>query len=389
MDRINQIKLSHDSFVSLHVQLRTQVRQLILSGRWAPGGAVPSENQLSRTLNISRTTVRLALQQLELEGLIARVPGKGTFVADRGGGDAGTRLLAFVTCGFDDAEALDLLKGAELEARANGYGIVFSHVRHSRDEAAVIKRLQEDGTAGALLWPNLDEGQSAQRRVDAFQQITMPLVFIDRDIPGVERDLITSDNIAGARALMFHLVELGHRHIVYLSHPMMSIRPVAERYNAYRDVMREAGLTPVEPWLIGHEGRETVGHQALRASLDSNSLEFQQLKDHVLNASTRPTAIVAVNDYTAVLAMRVLKFLNIRVPESMSITGFDDIDLAVHLETPLTTVAQDHSAISRLATRVLIDRLQGDTQPARTEVVPVGLRLRSSTTVPVQVTGGA
>jgi len=61
LDRINQIKLSHDSFVSLHVQLRTQVRQLILSGRWAPGGAVPSENQLSRTLNISRTTVRLAL----------------------------------------------------------------------------------------------------------------------------------------------------------------------------------------------------------------------------------------------------------------------------------------------------------------------------------------
>ncbi len=389
MDRINQIKLSHDSFISLHAQLRTQVRQLILSGRWAPGGAVPSENQLARNLNISRTTVRLAMQQLELEGLIARVPGKGTFVANRGGTDAGNRLIAFVTSGFHDAEALDLLKGAELEARANGYGIVFSQVRHSRDEVPALKRLQEDGTAGALLWPNLDESVPAQRRIDAHQQITMPVVFIDRDVPGVEHDFVTSDNVAGARALMLHLLELGHQRIVYLSHPLMNIRPVAERYTAYQDVLREAGLTPEAPWLIGQEGRETIGHQALRASLDNNSLEFQQIKDHILNAPVRPTAIVAVNDYVAVLAMRVLKFLNIKVPETVSLTGFDDTDLAVHLETPLTTVAQDHTAISRVAARVLIDRLQGDTQPPRTEVVPVGLRLRSSTTVPVHVTGEA
>lgn len=388
MDRINQIKLSHDSFISLHVQLRTQMRQLILSGRWAPGGAVPSENQLAKNLNISRTTVRLALQQLELEGLIARVPGKGTFVAHRSG-DAGNHLIAFVTCGFDDAEALDLLKGAELEARANGYGIVFSHVRNTRDEIPVLKRLQEDGTAGALLWPNLDESMAAQRRLDGYQQIQLPLVLIDRDIPGLERDYVTSDNIAGARALMLHLIELGHQRIVFLCHPLMTLRPVADRYRAYQDVMQEAGLTPEAPWLIGQEGRETVGHQALRASLDSNSLEFQQIKDHILNTPVRPTAIVAVNDYVAVLAMRVLKFLNIKVPETVSITGFDDIDLAVHLETPLTTVAQDHSAISRLAARVLIDRLQGDTQPARMEVVPVGLRLRSSTTVPVRVQGEA
>lgn len=388
MDRINQIKLSHDSFISLHVQLRTQMRQLILSGRWAPGGSVPSENQLARNLNISRTTVRLALQQLELEGLIARIPGKGTFVANRSG-DAANRLIAFVTCGFDDAEALDLLKGAELEARANGYGIVFSHIRHSRDEVQVLKRLQDDGTAGALLWPSLDESISAQRRIDGYRQIQMPIVLIDRSIEGLEHDFVTSDNVAGMRTLVQHLVELGHERIVFLSHPLMTIGPVAERYKAYEDVLVESGLTPQAPWLIGQDGRETVGHQALRASLDSNSLEFQQLKDHILNAPARPTAIVALNDYIAVLAMRVLKFLNIKVPEAVSITGFDDIDLAVHLETPLTTVSQDHSAISRQATRLLIDRLQGDTQPPRTEVVPVGLRLRSSTAMPMRVSGEA
>ena len=69
MNKASDIQLYHDSFVSLHVQLHNQLRELIVSGRWQGGTRIPSENQLTSHLNISRSTLRLALQRAELEGL--------------------------------------------------------------------------------------------------------------------------------------------------------------------------------------------------------------------------------------------------------------------------------------------------------------------------------
>ena len=76
MNKVTDISLAEDSFISLHVQLHNQLRQLIHSGRWPNASRIPSENEFTSHLNISRSTVRLALQQAELEGLIERIAGR-------------------------------------------------------------------------------------------------------------------------------------------------------------------------------------------------------------------------------------------------------------------------------------------------------------------------
>src|SRR5262249_10135725 len=111
--------------------------------------------------------------------------------------------------------------------------------------------------------------------------------------------------------------------------------------------------------------------------------ELQQIRNYVLNVRPRPTAIFALNDYLAVLAIRAMKTLDIRIPEGMSIAGFDDSDLAVHLEVPLTTVAQDPFAIGKRAAQLLINRLEGYSGPTRCESIPTHLRVRGSTSVPM------
>ena len=81
-EKLDKIRLDHNSYISLHVQLHNQLRRLIVSGRWQFGERIPTEMQLARHLDISRTTVRIATQRLEVEGLIKRTAGRGTFVVD-------------------------------------------------------------------------------------------------------------------------------------------------------------------------------------------------------------------------------------------------------------------------------------------------------------------
>jgi DNA-binding LacI/PurR family transcriptional regulator len=196
---------------------------------------------------------------------------------------------------------------------------------------------------------------------------------------------VTSDNYGGARALMEYLVNLGHRQIVFLTHHEIELLPVKERYRAYLDVMREAGLLPHNPWLVGQPGIEIDARFALRSSIDGNSTELQEIGDRIGNAALRPTAIVAVHDYLAVLIIRALQRLGLKVPDHISVAGFDDTDPAVHLEVPLTTVAQDPFTIGKAAARRLIARIEGYDGPVECDRIPTQLRVRSSTAVPVLV----
>jgi GntR family transcriptional regulator, arabinose operon transcriptional repressor len=384
MSKVNDIQLHHDSFVSLHVQLHNQLRQLIVSGRWSKGTLIPSETQFSNQLKISRSTVRLALQQIELEGLIERRPGKGTFIIYQPSQESQKKLVAFVTNDFTNAESVNLLSGAENEIRKAGYHITFNNVQNSQEELALLTSFQEQDVAGVLIWPNADYPNGLEAHVKSYHAIELPIVFLDRNIAGVDHDCVTSDNYGGASDAMRHLIELGHKQIVFLSHTKMDILPVMERYRAYQDAMWKVGLSPQEPWLIGHD-QEINRHRALVASTDSNNIEFQQIKNYLLNSSPRPTAILALNDYVAILVMRVAKFLKMRLPEEISIVGFDDIDLAAHLETPLTTVAQDSFGIGKRAAQLLIDRLDGYAKESVCEYIPTQLRVRSSTSVYVPV----
>lgn len=345
---------------------------------------IPSETQFSHHLKISRSTVRLALQQIELEGLIERRPGKGTFIIYQPSRESQKKLIAFVTNDFTNAESVNLLNGAEDEIRKAGYYVTFNNVQSSQEEIELLTRFREQDVAGVLIWPNADYPNGIEEHVRQYHEINLPLVFVDRNIAGVERDCVTSDNHGGASVAMRYLVELGHKEIVFLTHSKMEILPVAERYRAYQDVMWSACLTPREPWFIG-QNHEINRNRALVASTDTNSVEFQQIKNYLLNASPRPTAILALNDYVAILAMRVAKDLNMRLPEDISVIGFDDIDLAAHLETPLTTVAQDSFGIGKRAAQLLIDRLDGYAEEPICEYIPTQLRVRSSTSVPVPV----
>ena len=109
MTKSTKLQISHESVIPLHEQLLNQLRQLILSGRWKSGDRIPSETELQRELKISRSTIRQALGNAEVEGLIDRVPGRGTFVAQIQTRSNSKPPIAFVVFDFNRPKAYFLI----------------------------------------------------------------------------------------------------------------------------------------------------------------------------------------------------------------------------------------------------------------------------------------
>jgi GntR family transcriptional regulator of arabinose operon len=377
-----EITIVHEAAIPLHVQLLNQMRHLILSGRWIPGSRIPSEPELQHKLQISRSTIRQALSNAEAEGLIVRVPGKGTFVARSPTDKVNSHLIGYITSQFLTDFQRQLLEGAESTARAKRYRILFcSADQDLKEETRLLDQLLlEDKVGGILIWPAMG-GNSSRRLFQLANQGSISLVLMDRTLEGLAFDFVTSDNYAGGYAATEHLVGLGHRRIVFLSRPMLQLLPVAERLRGYQDAMQDAGLTPLEPWLAGVAGQEMVAGDALRTYRDASSQEIREIARY-LEEPQRPTAIFAINDLTAMHALRAASLMGMRVPDDLSVVGFDDMNIVANLEVPLTTVAQDTLRIGSRAAELLIERIEGYDGPPRKEVVPIQLRVRASTAPP-------
>jgi DNA-binding LacI/PurR family transcriptional regulator len=375
------LHISHESAIPLHSQLYERLRDLVADGSITPGQRLPSEAELCRQLNISRNTVRQALQRLEGDGLIARVPGRGTYVTGDVALPTRQQTIAFITGKFDSDYYSALLAGAEAAASERGYHMLFSNVGGVGGERAALDLMARDGVRGALIWPMADD-HNPPRLVHYARESTLPLVAVDRTFDGLACDLVTSRNYEGAYSLMEHLIALGHRHIVFLSHRALSLGPVADRLRAYRDALRAYDLPVYEPWLIGTTlTEEFTGDQAraIYFSEAHRSPELERIVQHYQNTRPRPTAIFGVNDYIAMIGLRAASLLHLRVPVDLSIAGFDNIDVSAYLEVPLTTVAQDIYTIGSRAAHLLLDRIAEPDAPTRIEYVATQLKRRAST----------
>ena len=376
------ISVNPESVVPLHVQLLNQIRHLIMSGQWAAGRRLPSEAELMCDLQISRGTIRHALKNAQVEGLIERVPSKGTFVARTPAPSSLARVIGYVTSDFLSDFQRQLLRGAEEMARARGYRLLFSSSSqelHAEDK--LLEQMLADRVSGLLVWPIVDD--NPDRTLFRLAEVCKPpMVLMDRTVHGLNCDHVTSDNYAGAYAAVDHLIRLGHRRIAFLTHPLLQLSTISDRLRGYRQALHDAGMVPWEPWLIEAREAETGEQYTLRL-YDTVATNFEtEAIARRLREPQRPTAIFAMNDLTALLALRAATQIGLRVPRDLSVVGFDDMDLVRLLPVPLTTVAQDTMALGRRAAELLIERVEGYDGPPRSEVLATALKVRSSTGPP-------
>lgn len=224
-------------------------------------------------------------------------------------------------------------------------------------EREVIEGLVARGVDGLIIAPTAADQSYLSRDREA----GLAVVFVDRPPRFIDADYVVSDNAAGARAGVLHLIERGHERIVFLG-DRPAVHTAAERLRGYREALAAHGLEEIiHPPLSSPDAAQAATHE-------------------LLAPPDRPTAVFSAQNLLTIGAVRALRALGLQ--HTVALVGFDDVALADALEPPVTVVAQDPAALGRHAAELLFSRLDGDEGPSRHIVVPAPLIARGSGEIP-------
>jgi LacI family repressor for deo operon, udp, cdd, tsx, nupC, and nupG len=242
-----------------------------------------------------------------------------------------------------------ILRGIEGTLFEAGYGMIISDLDGSPAKEAHFAAFTAAGRVdGAILLNGHLFGQSRDGEGQP-ARITIPLVALCEAIPGADIPQIEIDNRAAASRMTQHLASLGHSGIAYVSGPANNVLE-RERFQGFKEGLQAAGL-PYDPALV------IPGDYTIEAGVAAG--------ERLVAQATRPTAVFCTSDEMAIGLMRTLLSAGLRVPEDISVAGFDDIEFAAVAEPALTTIHQPRRELGQAAATALIDLLQGRTTPKR------------------------
>ncbi|MBZ0297722.1 MAG: GntR family transcriptional regulator [Anaerolineae bacterium] len=331
----------------LYVQVAAILRQRFLSGDVHEGDPLPSEKALCAEFSIARGTLRQALRLLEEEGYLRREQGRGTFITLHGRPQTApfNRHLAFIVPYVRDSSVSSILVGFQEVAEEAGFSVIFNHVNndpHQQEE--VIRKLVKQDVQGIALYPvNSDHVPP----VDALVQAHYPIVMVDRYLRDLTTDCVMSDHFGGALLGTQHLLDCGHTRIGFINWLSSSIS-LEHRELGYQQALYERGIPFDADFICRIEGYPVAELTALKAYLSRDD---------------RPTAIFAANDQIAIALYRAAAALGLSIPDDLAIVGFDNLDVSVHLDPPLTTVEQPFKQIGAKTAERVLARINGDRSP--------------------------
>jgi DNA-binding LacI/PurR family transcriptional regulator len=369
-----KIQIDRSAPIPMYQQILSEIRTRISSGEWSAGAQLPTEADLENDLQVSRVTIRQALSAAVEQGLVIRLPGKGTFVSGTPVVQAKSdKFIGYVVPHLSSSFNVQILLGVESVLKSVGFHLIFNTSEGDLfKENQALQRLDADGMTGYIVQPVF-----AENEVRVLKHIVdqgNPVVLIDRSIPGINASSVMSDHFAGGRGVTRHLIDQGYRDIVYLAREPIQLLSISERIHGYQVAMQEAGLSPRSPFVVG--GPVELGYLQ---DDDSPTIEEKAVIESIakfLSSSECPEAIVAMNDLIALLVFEAAKQANIRIPEDMGLVGFDNLDCAVTYG--LTTVAQQSFELGCAAARLLLQYLQGNRSRAQQLRLPTNLIIRGS-----------
>ncbi len=269
---------------------------------------------------------------------------------------ARTRLVIALVPDIANPFFSEVIRGMEQVAHQNGYSVLLGDTQNSlaREQtyADMVPARQADGLITLL--PHVPQLPAEWR-----SQLVNACEYVkDKNVTSVY-----VDNVQAANTAVSHLITLGHRDIAFISGP--NSRPIcADRERGYEQALREAGLRVNPSLIVNGDFSFEAGARGVETLLASKQ---------------KFTALFCANDEMAIAALVTLKTRGLRVPEDVSVVGFDDIRFARYCDPPLTTIAQPKNQLGGEAMTMLIEILNGGDATPRKRVLPTELVIRKST----------
>lgn len=331
--------------------VKQQIKSKILEGIVLPHGKIGSENELMKEYNVSRHTVRKAIDELVNEGWVYRKQGAGTFCADRTDqknpiGKAQRKNIALITTYLSEYIFPSIIRGAESILSEHGYQVtIFStnnnHEQEKRALEAVLSQrfdgLIVEPTKSSIPNPNINYYLNLERQ-------GIPYVMINAYYEELEPYFLGMDDVKGGYTQTKHLLDLGHEQIVGLF--KNDDLQGAKRLKGFIKAHRERGIALNPQHIITYTTEQ------------KNAKPLEELHRIFKDRSHRPTGIVCYNDELALKLLDVIREFDIRVPEELSVVGYDDSFLSVASEVKLTTIQHPKVEMGIDAAKLIISCIE-------------------------------
>lgn len=359
---------------ALTQSIKERIRSEILRcGVGISGSRLPSERELQGRYGVSRPTINRALNELAEEGLLVRIVGRGSYsIADCALGDAPiTRespLIGYVagdmsSPNFGSQLTHRVFRGIHDAAARQGVRVLMSiSSGTSNSERAAVASLIHSGAKGLVIWPYPRRDEDIENDYLIREDLGVPVVLLDNCSPKQGHIQIIFDNRRAGYDVTSWLIKQGHRRIAIITLDETSQHaPVLARLRGYLEALAQHEVTQ-DSRLIAKMSVEILESRYTdKARLDDR---LNVIIDGWLALDEPPTAVVAIEDSTAMEMITQLHSRGIPVPDRICVTGFDNLDMA-HLFRPVfTSTRPDFHRMGEFACDALLDRIStAETMP--------------------------
>ncbi len=273
-----------------------------------------------------------------------------------------TFTIGVVVTTIADLFSAGILSGIEEVAGDHGYSVFLanSNAEPAR-EVRVVRGFQERRVDGIIVMAS----RVGAMHVPMLSTMRVPIVLINNQHPSEFVHSVNIENLAASEEATRHLIGLGHRRIAYVGDRNGS-HSDTERFGGYRRALESADI-PFDPTLVVHG--------------DAHPESGMKSAAQLLSLPVPPTAIFCYDDMTAVGAIREIHDRGKRVPDDVSIIGFDDLPIVQYTEPPLTTIRQPMARMGRIAMETMLELLAGSKSSHHVRVAGE-LVIRASTAAP-------
>jgi GntR family transcriptional regulator of arabinose operon len=365
------------------------IRDRIVSHELAPGQQLPTEQELSELLHVSRITVHRALQRLAQEGLILRFPGKGSFVAEPAGAETNRQrftpstapveavrqtavsltaahpttvspmatsspkdnggLLGFICSGVSDDFGLVVLRSAIHRAEERGWSMIVSFTNQSQTaEEQAVQRAIQAGAKGLLVNPV--NGEFYSDKLLCLHLGQFPLVLVDKHLDKIPIPYVSTDNRTAAYELTKHLIDLGHRKIGFISPGVTATTTLEERFAGYLMALEDHNI-PYD-YTLNLSSLPTGGGVNRPQEQDVYQAIRRYLTDH-----PELTAVLTTEYVFAGIVFELCQEQRKKIPEDLSVVCFDSPPSTPFIK--FTHIEQQQEEIGRAAVDMLLDLIEG------------------------------
>lgn len=368
-DAVGKVNVLHDSQRPRlkYKQLKNNLLLDFRSGRFKPGDALPTEVELAEMLGVARKTVRSALDELDRDGFVRRIRGKGTFVSEQAADLKETKLglFAIVVPESTGGHYPSLIQGFTRAAtQKHSHAIVNDTENDVNKQAAVILQLLAKRAGGVALVPTLDPTPANQ--ITLLQQQGIPVVQCHRPVAGVKAPLLAIPQGEINRLAGKKLLELGHRRAAWFDSTWGAGSDVL--LDQLRQTMAEGGGEVRDEDIFIGSG---AGTAVVKIFEQESQIEAAVRK--MFDRSDPPTGIVTSFDTVAEVVFLVLQRMGLRMPEDVSLLSFGGRYRSGAVIGRISSVVIDGAEIGQMAYRMLDEMSQGKRPVYDTERVDIPL----------------